>query len=92
MKCKLNYNEEKPLYGGFKLITGRDAPKNSDPTFSQIGHFKKEKGFTKFKWSYEPNDENTPSIIQEVSLESLKNSTFQFQIRIDQGFSEAMHQ
>ena len=26
LKCTLNYKEEKPLHGIFKLITGREAP------------------------------------------------------------------
>ena len=34
MRCKLNYKEEKPIFGYFKFITNHGAPKVSEPTYS----------------------------------------------------------
>lgn len=75
LKCSLKYKEDKALYGSFKLISGSEAPRMSDPTYSQIGTFKKDKAKTVFKWKSETDFKDNPCIVQQLSLESLKNST-----------------
>ncbi len=92
LKCRLNYKEDKALYGSFKLITGNEAPRMSDPTQSQKGKFKKDKQKTVFKWKPETDFKDNPSITQQLSLESLKNSTLQIQVKIDRYFSEVAHE
>ena len=51
LKCKLNYKEEKPLYGQFKVISSNEVPKVSDPTYTAMGKFKKLKNQTTYLWS-----------------------------------------
>ncbi len=61
LKCKLK--EDKPLFGSFKLISGSEAPRVSDPTYTQKGRFKKEKGQTVAKWESEADIKDNPCIM-----------------------------
>lgn len=90
--CQLNYKEEKPLFGQFKLVSSRDDPALSEQTYTQIGKFSKEENTTTFWW-YSKDDEFylDPTLSQEVSLDSLKKATLQLQLKVDPTFSQTMH-
>ena len=96
--------EERPLYSQFRIISNKEVPKLSDHSQTMKGRFKKETNETKFKW--EPKkatslkdladsiDESKKglglSVNQEISLESMKNSTIQVLIKVDTNFSEVV--
>ncbi|CDW82182.1 UNKNOWN [Stylonychia lemnae] len=91
LRCKLNYKEEKPIFGYFKFITNHGAPKVSEPTYSQIGRYKKDKNRTTFRWHIDDDPTSIPKTSQTVSLESLKYATLLIGVKVDRFYSEAIH-
>ncbi|CDW79777.1 UNKNOWN [Stylonychia lemnae] len=88
LTCKFNHKEDRPLYTQFKAMHNNDIPKISEPTATQTGKFKKDKNQTHFKWKHSDNLFETQAVQQEVSLESLKNSTLQLLVKIDGTYTD----
>lgn len=88
LQCCLLGKEERPLYSQFKVISNNDIPRTSEPTLTQIGRFKKDKNQTKLKWFYEEGTGEGPQVQYEIAMETLKNSSVQFLLKVDRGYSE----
>jgi len=96
--------EERPLYSQFRVISNKEVPKLSEHSQTMKGRFKKETNETKFKWELKKDtiigdlpeslDESKKgmglAVNQEISLESMKNSTIQLLIKVDTNFSEVV--
>ncbi len=98
LKCKLNYKEEKPIYGQFKVISNNDIPKVSETTNTTIGKYKKEKNQTVFQWqnsslaTHSDDEDKNPTVTYQVSLETLKNSTIQIILKVDRNFASIIRE
>ena len=70
------------------MISNNDIPRTSEPTLTQLGRFKKDKNETKLKWFYEEGTGEGPQVQYEIAMETLKNSSVQFLLKVDRGYSE----
>lgn len=102
LHLSLTGQEERPLYSQFRIISNKEVPKLSEHSQTMKGRFKKETNETKFKWeprkatslmdladSIEEQKNGIGLVVhQEISLETMKNSTIQLLIKVDTNFSE----